>query len=62
VAGRSFGGQTADALLGLRVLDPVSKQEEDLWAHLRHALGIEDAGWTASQEHPDSLGRLASKT
>ncbi|MFJ4840361.1 alpha/beta hydrolase family protein [Streptomyces sp. NPDC088746] len=29
-AGHSFGGQTAGNLLGLRVLDPVSKQEEDL--------------------------------
>ncbi|MFI6122580.1 alpha/beta hydrolase family protein [Streptomyces sp. NPDC051064] len=30
-AGHSFGGQTAGNLLGLRVLDPVSKQEEDLF-------------------------------
>ncbi|MFL1905562.1 alpha/beta hydrolase family protein [Streptomyces tauricus] len=30
VAGHSFGGQTAGNLLGLRVLDPVSGQEEDL--------------------------------
>lgn len=30
VAGHSFGGQTAGVLLGLRVLDPVSQQEEDL--------------------------------
>ncbi|MGW6739179.1 alpha/beta hydrolase family protein [Streptomyces sp. NPDC055025] len=29
-AGHSFGGQTAGNLLGLRVLDPVSKKEEDL--------------------------------
>ncbi|NGO07818.1 alpha/beta fold hydrolase [Streptomyces sp. HC44] len=29
-AGHSFGGQTAGNLLGLRVLDPVSKTEEDL--------------------------------
>jgi dienelactone hydrolase len=29
-AGHSFGGQTAGTLLGLRVLDPVSKEEEDL--------------------------------
>ncbi|WP_328498568.1 alpha/beta fold hydrolase [Streptomyces sp. NBC_00414] len=29
-AGHSFGGQTAGNLLGLRVLDPVSKEEEDL--------------------------------
>ncbi|HEY3878038.1 MAG TPA: hypothetical protein VGM12_05515 [Trebonia sp.] len=28
--GHSFGGQTAGNLLGLRVLDPVSKTEEDL--------------------------------
>ncbi|GHA06282.1 hypothetical protein GCM10010372_01740 [Streptomyces tauricus] len=30
VAGHSFGGQTAGNLLGLRVLDPVSGQGEDL--------------------------------
>ncbi|WP_247706934.1 alpha/beta hydrolase family protein [Streptomyces liliiviolaceus] len=30
VAGHSFGGQTAGNLLGLRVLDPVSKKEADL--------------------------------
>ncbi|MFT2018268.1 alpha/beta hydrolase family protein [Streptomyces sp. 796.1] len=30
VAGHSFGGQTAGALLGLRVLDPVSQQGPDL--------------------------------
>ncbi|MEU8704272.1 chlorophyllase [Streptomyces sp. NPDC048565] len=30
VAGHSFGGQTAGNLLGLRVLDPVSRTEEDL--------------------------------
>lgn len=29
-AGHSFGGQTAGTLLGLRVLDPVSKNAEDL--------------------------------
>lgn len=29
-AGHAFGGQTAGNLLGLRVLDPVSKAEEDL--------------------------------
>lgn len=29
-AGHSFGGQTAGNLLGLRVLAPVTKQEEDL--------------------------------
>ncbi|MFC5754393.1 alpha/beta hydrolase family protein [Actinomadura rugatobispora] len=29
-AGHSFGGQTAGNLLGLRVLDPVSRTEEDL--------------------------------
>jgi dienelactone hydrolase len=29
-AGHSFGGQTAGNLLGLRVLDPVSRKEEDL--------------------------------
>jgi dienelactone hydrolase len=29
-AGHSFGGQTAGVLLGLRVLDPVSKTEQDL--------------------------------
>jgi dienelactone hydrolase len=29
-AGHSFGGQTAGSLLGLRVLDPVSRTEEDL--------------------------------
>ncbi|MFJ8361934.1 alpha/beta hydrolase family protein [Streptomyces sp. NPDC093984] len=29
-AGHSFGGQTAGNLLGLRVLDPVTKKEEDL--------------------------------
>jgi pimeloyl-ACP methyl ester carboxylesterase len=29
-AGHSFGGQTAGNLLGLRVLDPLSKREEDL--------------------------------
>ncbi|MFJ8936726.1 alpha/beta hydrolase family protein [Streptomyces sp. NPDC102365] len=29
-AGHSFGGQTAGNLLGLRVLDPVSKEEADL--------------------------------
>ncbi|MER5430881.1 chlorophyllase [Streptomyces sp. NPDC002588] len=29
-AGHSFGGQTAGNLLGLRVLDPVSREEEDL--------------------------------
>ncbi len=29
-AGHSFGGQTVGNLLGLRVLDPVSKEEEDL--------------------------------
>lgn len=30
VAGHSFGGQTAGNMLGLRVLDPETKQEEDL--------------------------------
>jgi dienelactone hydrolase len=30
-AGHSFGGQTAGNLLGLRVLDPVSKHAEDLY-------------------------------
>ncbi|WSV72513.1 chlorophyllase [Streptomyces sp. NBC_01012] len=30
VAGHSFGGQTVGNLLGLRVLDPVSRTEEDL--------------------------------
>jgi hypothetical protein len=43
----------------------VSLVQQVTWAYLRHALGIEDASWTAEQkdlaDSNDPLGRIESK-